>query len=144
VIIAFQRILFSRQRLAPWVLVCVSIFVGCGRPDGPTLWRVSGTVSYGGKPVPSGEVMFTPDGAKRNKGRQGLASILQGRFDTRGSRAPGIEGGPMVIQVSGQLDAEGTQHFLHTFNAELKHGADVELNIEVDPKTAPPRRTVDF
>ena len=94
--------------------------------------------------MPSGEVLFTPDGARRNKGRQGLAPIHEGRFDTQGSRAPGIEGGFMVIQVSGRLDAEGTQRFLHTFNAELKPGVDVELNIEVDPKTAPQTRTVDF
>ena len=88
--------------------------------------------------------MFTPDGAKQNRGRQGLAMIKDGRFDTRGSRAPGIEGGPMIVQVTGMLAETGKRFFRHEFPAELARSADVVLDIDVDPRDAPEQKMIDF
>src|SRR5690349_13665952 len=56
---------------------------GCGRAGGarPELGKVRGTVSYNGKPVPSGTVTFFPIEGKG--GESGLPAI--GELDTDGS-----------------------------------------------------------
>jgi hypothetical protein len=92
-----------------WSLVSVSVFaavLGCSQGDTQTRYRVSGTVKLGGQPVPYGEVLFTPDGARGNSGAQGIATIKDGQYDTRGSRAPGVGGGSMIARVTA-LSGEG-------------------------------------
>lgn len=110
---------------------------GCSQSSGPTLYRVTGKVSYGGVPVLEGVVLFTPDGSKRNSGRQAIAPIKDGQFDTRGSRAPGIQGGPMVVIVTGRLDPAKDQYFQHTFTTEMAREAATVIDIAVDPREAP-------
>jgi len=87
-----------------WWLVSAGIvaaaLAGCSQGDTQTRYRVSGEVKYGGQPVPYGEVLFTPDGELGNSGAQGIATIKDGKYDTRGSRAPGVSGGPMVARVT--------------------------------------------
>gem|GEM_PF-2426942 len=143
-----QRLLGKRllplMALGPATVVSMMLFVGCGRGDGPALRRVSGAVSYGGMPVTAGSVTFTPDGARHNTGRQGVAPIKDGHFDTRGSRAPGIEGGPMIVQVTGLLDATAKRQFQHKFATELARDGDVILDIDIDPRVAPEVKPIDF
>jgi hypothetical protein len=94
-------------------------------------------VTYGGEPVVAGEILIIPDGEKRNSGPEGLAIIKDGQFDTRGSRAPGIDGGAMVVEVTGFMDEERTTIFTHSFKAELDRGPDIKLDIEINKKAAP-------
>lgn len=86
-------------------LICSSLFLltvfvaGCGeRP--PTLYHVSGSVTFNGKPVPAGSVLFEPDTTKGNTGPAGFAKIKDGKYDTRdGGR--GTIGGPHIVRITG-------------------------------------------
>lgn len=79
-------------------------FAGCS-DNAPKRFRVSGTAKFEGQPIPYGEVLFTPDGAKGNSGPQGIAKIRDGKFDTAGTDK-GFAGGPTVLRVTG-LTGEG-------------------------------------
>ena len=67
---------------------------------------MSGKVTYDGKLIPYGEVLITPDGAKKNSGAQGIAPLRDGKYDTSASGGKGYGGGPAVIRVTG-FDREG-------------------------------------
>lgn len=55
-------------------LTCAVLAAGCGGgSDRPALVRVSGVVTYNGKPLPNGSVTFHP--ADPQKGRPGQATI---------------------------------------------------------------------
>ena len=56
--------------------------VGCGSdPDKPKLGKVSGTVTYNGKPIPSGSIIFTPAGAQGGKtGQSATGQIDNGKY----------------------------------------------------------------
>lgn len=86
--------------------MALAIVAGCSDSE-PTRYRVSGTASYEGKPIPYGEVLFTPDGSKQNSGPQGIATIRDGQFDTAVG-GKGIAGGPTVIKVTA-LTKQGGQ-----------------------------------
>jgi hypothetical protein len=87
-----------------WVALMVvalgGVIAGCSG-DGPARFRVSGAASFNGQPIPYGEVLFTPDGAKGNSGPQGIAQIRNGKYDTAGADGKGVAGGPTVIRVTG-------------------------------------------
>src|SRR5262249_3118118 len=72
---------------------------GCGSGS-PTMFHVSGTVTFDGKPVPAGRVDFFPDFSQKNDGPQGFALIKAGKFDTRDG-GQGHGGGPIVIRIDG-------------------------------------------
>jgi hypothetical protein len=95
-----------RQGLLVFIGIFAAALAGCSQGDTQTRYRVSGEVKLGGQPVPYGEVLFTPDGAAGNSGAQGIATIKDGKYDTRGSRAPGVGGGAMVARITA-LSGEG-------------------------------------
>lgn len=73
---------------------------GCSRPPaGPVRYRVSGSVTFAGKPVPAGRIVFEPDRAAGNSGPAAYGSIVAGRFATY-PRMGAVEG-PHVVQISG-------------------------------------------
>jgi len=82
------------------VLGAIGWLAGCGGNEGPQRYRMQGTVEFDGKPVPSGMIYFDPDASKENKGPQGFASIVAGKFDTRNG-GQGHIGGPMKIRIVG-------------------------------------------
>jgi hypothetical protein len=127
----------SRRR---WVAVCMlaAALTGCGGPSGPPRFRVSGPVTCGGRPVPHGEILFSPDGRQGNKGPQGIAIIKDGRYDTEGSRAPGASGGPTVVRVTALESPGGGLIAEHELTIDLP-GADSEQPIEI-PAPAKPGR----
>jgi len=89
-----------RRRVA-WLVgmtlaICCS---GCG-PDGPQRFHVSGHVTFGGKPVPAGTIIFEPDDSKKNEGPQGMAPITDGRFDTA-REGKATVGGPHRVTILG-------------------------------------------
>lgn len=91
----------ARRRVFLLAIVLLSLLViaGCGeRP--PTLYHVSGTVTFGGKPVPAGSILFEPDTTKGNQGPAGFARIKEGKYDTRTS-GQGTIGGPHIVRITG-------------------------------------------
>ncbi len=54
---------------------------GCGK-KGPARYRVSGSVTYKGKPVPVGAIQFTPDVSKGNTSPSAFAAIKDRRYDS--------------------------------------------------------------
>ena len=91
----------SLQGLIVATLVVLTIS-GCGgaKDTGPERFGVSGTVTFDGKPVPHGTIIFSPDPSKQNSGPQGMAEIKDGAFDTT-KDGKGMVGGPHVVSISG-------------------------------------------
>lgn len=77
------------------VAVLATALAGCGKTDRP----LSGTVTFKGKPVPSGEIMLTPDNSKGNFAPSVLVIIKDGTYETPSDR--GHWGGPYRARVSG-------------------------------------------
>lgn len=84
------------------LLSCLAVFIGCA-DDGK--YTVSGSVTYKGQPVPSGEIRFTPD--KGNQGPAVLARIKEGTFST--PKDKGLLGGSYQLRVSGYGAAGNTK-----------------------------------
>ena len=118
--------------------ILAAVLTGCGGSSGPPRFRVSGPVTCGGRPVPHGEILFSPDGRQGNKGPQGIAIIKDGRYDTEGSRAPGASGGPTVVRVTALESPGGGLIAEHEFTIDLPQ-ADSEQPIEI-PAPAKPGR----
>ena len=123
-----------------FAIVVAGTLAGCSGDDSQTRYRVSGEVKFNGQPVQFGEVLFTPDGAKGNSGAQGIAEIKNGRYDTEGSRAPGVAGGPTVILVTALKDDQGTLLVEHEFKFDLPK-ADTTHDIEI-PASAAKKKAV--
>ena len=112
------------------ILGCVCVLSGCFGEAGPQRYRVSGEITFDGKPVPHGEILFTPDSGQGNSGPQGIAMIQDGKFDTKGSRSPGVAGGATVVQVAALADAKGKLLCEYQFNIDLPK-ADSTQKIEI-------------
>ncbi len=124
-----------------WLILCVAaLLAGCSVGDAQQRFRVSGKVTFDGKPVPHGEVLFTPDGSQSNAGAQGIATIENGHYDTQGSRAPGVAGGPTVVRVTALSDPKGTLLFEHEFHVDLPQ-ADTTHDIEISASEVKPPAT---
>ncbi len=76
----------------------LAALAGCSNEE--KLYRVSGTVTYDGKPVAKGLIFFDPDGTKGTAGGQGFANILNGKYDTA-EEGKGVRGGSYVVRVNG-------------------------------------------
>jgi hypothetical protein len=82
--------------LAAILPLCV-VLVGCeSRAD---RFDLSGSVTYGGKPVPAGYMVIKPDVSAGNKGPGATATINDGRYETRAGR--GTIGGPHIVTIFG-------------------------------------------
>lgn len=77
--------------------------VGCGGGSGGR-YRVSGKVTFAGKPIPVGRIYFDPNLAKKNDGLQGTAEIKNGEYDTA-KGGQGTTAGPVIVRIEG---ADGT------------------------------------
>lgn len=97
-----MRLATSLQRRAVMgpALVCWLLgTIGCGGGD-PNRCDLEGTVTFQGKPVPAGSIVFEPDAAKGNRGPQGFAGISDGRYSTRRAGKPAPLG-PVIVRVFG-------------------------------------------
>lgn len=134
--------LASSGRRWQWRMFCLFVGLiavvaeGCGPKDKRIRNRVTGAITYGGQPVVAGEIRFLPDDSKQNTGPQGLANIKDGWYDTKGSRAPGVDGGAMVIEVTGYMDEKRSRVFTYQYLAELGHSPQMTLDIDVPAKKA--------
>jgi hypothetical protein len=92
----------STAHLLSWVSLgwCVAAAVGCGgTPSGPPRYRVSGKVTFNGRPVAAGSISFTPDASQNNRGPGSFAPIRDGAYGT--PRGQGTVGGPHVLTITG-------------------------------------------
>lgn len=85
--------------LRGWAGLLAITLSGCGQST-ENLVHVAGTVSFAGKPVPVGMIIFEPDSSKGNLGPQCHAEIKEGRFDTRLSGS-GAAIGPQIVRITG-------------------------------------------
>ena len=121
---------------AVWLLAlgALGLLAGCGDSDGQKRHKVSGGVKFDGQPIGYGEVLITPDGAKKNSGAQGFAVIRDGKYDTSAAGGKGYGGGPAVVRVTG-FDHEGGKLLCEQeFQVDLPSG-DATHDIDV-PKEA--------
>jgi hypothetical protein len=122
------------------LLALAAVITGCssGPTNEPTRYRVSGTVTFDGKPVPYGDVVFTPDSAKKNTGPQGIAKIRDGKFDTSLEKGKGAGGGPTLVKVTG-LTGEGGQPLCeYELKVDLpKQDSTQELVVPAEGKVKP-------
>ncbi len=83
-----------------WLLLLVPVVLqlGCSGEDGPQRYRVSGTVTFKGAPVPIGVIQFTPDATQGNSGPPAFADIKDGKYDSDVA-GKGFIGGPQIVAV---------------------------------------------
>lgn len=120
-------------RAAAVGLFTVVMVVGCAANAEPKRFRVSGKVTFDGKVIPYGDVLFTPDGAQKNSGPQGIATIRDGQFDTSAVGGKGYGGGPAVIRVTGLTAQGGKLLCEHEFTVDLPRG-DATHDLDVPAK----------
>jgi hypothetical protein len=75
------------------------VLAGCG---GEKSYHLSGTVSFQGKPVPAGHIVFEPDASAGNSGPAAFAKIKDGHYDTRILDGRGTVGGPHLVLIHGR------------------------------------------
>lgn len=80
------------------LLLCIGLF-GCD--SGEKRYRLQGSVTFKGKPVPEGYIVFEPDSSQGNVGGPGRAKILDGKYDTGADENVGVLGGPHVVRIQG-------------------------------------------
>ncbi|MDZ7618429.1 MAG: hypothetical protein U1E05_15600 [Patescibacteria group bacterium] len=92
---------FVAVRFATWVgvLGCAFTLSGCGGRSG-TQHDLSGTVTFGGQPLPAGQILLSPNTAKGNAGPATIVTIRDGKYDTREANR-GTVGGPHVATITG-------------------------------------------
>ena len=83
------------------VVLCgtVALLSACTKPPDPIY--VSGTVTFRGQPVPKGLILIHPDRQQGNSGPFGIATIQDGKFDTKEMKGRGAMPGPVKFAVSG-------------------------------------------
>jgi len=89
------RLAVGLLRIAPLALVVLCM--GCGQEGN----RISGMVTFDGKPVPAGKIYFTPDSSKGNSGPTGYADINNGAYDTNLPGGRGAHSGAMIVAIEG-------------------------------------------
>src|SRR5262245_9737346 len=87
------------QTYAALLVSIATLVAGCS--SGERTYNVSGAVTYKGKPVPAGDVVFEPDTTNGNSGGPGFAKIKDGRYDTRILEGRGTVGGPHLVRIQG-------------------------------------------
>jgi hypothetical protein len=88
-----------RKLLTATLCLALASLIGCQK--GEKLFRVSGTVTYDGKPIPKGLIYFEPQGDSP----QGFADIVNGKYET--AEKNGIRGGSYNIRVNGFNGIQG-------------------------------------
>lgn len=91
------KCIITTARFALAASICMA-FVGCGPSDGMVKYTVSGSITMpDGKPVPSGEINFEPDGQAGNKGPASMTSIKEGKYSL--TKDIGIVGGKYIVTI---------------------------------------------
>ncbi|MBI1249624.1 hypothetical protein GC197_17505 [bacterium] len=89
----------NSKRPALLLLLLVVAVLGCSQGDGLKRYRLSGNVTYKGKPVPAGEIQFTPNSREGNSGPGMIVPIKDGHYETAPGK--GHLGGAYGVQIVG-------------------------------------------
>jgi hypothetical protein len=131
----YSRPVLRRIVLGIWCLaaaVSVPFALGCSKQKGPSHYDLSGSITFNGRPLPAGVIIFSPDGSRGNKGPGATAEIKDGVYHTAAGQ--GTIGGPHVAAISG-YDGKGYQKGKEEF--PLGKPVFSEVRIQVDlPKEA--------
>ena len=92
------RVHWAAARIACGV-VALLMLAGCGRDDGPQRFALSGSVTFGGQPLPAGAIVFEPDTSRGNQGPGAVTSIRDGHYATEPGK--GTVGGPHIARITG-------------------------------------------
>jgi len=81
------------------ILSALALFMtGC--ESKPPMSQISGTVTYKGKPIPAGNVMFTPDVSIAG-GQIRMFMVTDGVFDSSKDPSPGLMPGKYDVTIAG-------------------------------------------
>ncbi|MCE3017564.1 MAG: hypothetical protein ACK56W_00475 [Pirellula sp.] len=81
------------------LLCCVTLFVS-GCDSKPPMAQISGTVTFKGKPIPAGNVMFTPD-VNLSGGQIRMFNVKDGAYDSTKDPSPGLLPGKYEVTIQG-------------------------------------------
>lgn len=91
------------SRPSRWIraaaVAMAAVVGGCSKPTIPAVFEVSGSVTFAGKPIPAGRVVFEPDTSRGATGMVSIADITDGHYVTRPDR--GFAGGPCRVTIYG-------------------------------------------
>ena len=87
-----------QRYLTMLILVLALTTVGCGRRDGLTRYKISGTVTYQGKPI-GGRLRFVPDSDKGNRGPATMIDFSSGKYQSVDGY--GVLGGLYRVEITG-------------------------------------------
>jgi len=131
--IPVSRFAFAMLALLPIVTS------GCGS-SGPDRFEYSGTVTYGGEPVPGGRILFTPNAG--NRGVASVAEIVDGKYLTRANK--GAIGGPHEVTIFATDGTTATEQHDNTLFSGYTDSVDLPPGggtIDIDvPKTFTAKR----
>ncbi len=115
-------------------ILAIAFFSGCSE-KGTSRLSLNGEVKLDGQPIPFGEVLLTPDGAKGNSGPQGIAPIADGKYNTNTAGGKGYAGGPTIIRVTGFDGPGGKLICEYEISVDLPRGSGTH-NIDLPKKAA--------
>jgi len=91
-------------RFAAAALLLVSAGCGGSETTGPTRYKLSGTVTYKGEPIPRGTLTLAPDSSQQNQGPGSFCTIKNGKFQTAPGK--GVVGGHYIVTVNGYQESK--------------------------------------
>lgn len=117
------------------VATALAALTGCGSGEdpGPPRFDVSGKVSFAGKPVKYGQILFVPDSAKGNQGPAGSATIVDGVYNTA-SEGKGAVGGAVIVRLTGQ-DFDPAEAVANESGNRTVLFRDYEVELEIPKQT---------
>ena len=130
---------YAGLRHLSWLCIVVVFLgaLGCNRDSGPARYDLTGTITYDGKPVPAGYILFAPDTYQGNDGPGASASIKDGVYRVRSGE--GTVGGPHSATINGFDDVSFQQGL--TSNPM---GKPLFLNVEIAVDVPKQDATHDF
>lgn len=75
------------------------VLCGCGGRTADKRVSISGSATFGGKPIVFGGIDFVPDDTKGHSGPSGIAVIIDGKYDMA-QGGEGIFPGPHVVRIT--------------------------------------------
>ena len=109
------------------------LVVGCGEGnDAPPRFEIKGKVTFAGKPVPYGEILFQPDSAKNNSGPGALGQIKDGQYSIAAEK--GVTSGPQIVRISG-FDRPPSANIADDAATPLFEGYETEVDLPKEATT---------
>jgi hypothetical protein len=133
----FVSVFSARLSISAALYFCLAagllIGPGCRRSKDFPRYDLSGSVTYNGKAVPVGSIIFVPDKAQGNDGPGATAAIIDGAYSTQPVR--GTIGGPHIVQLSG-FDGKPYNVGIETHPMGRMMFSGVKMNVDLPKEPA--------